>query len=107
MTQEDLALYISVAKAHPILTALLALFLVLTALGNVQISQETAVKWPRFASFWVVAQKGGLVVRNILKPILGILLPKVAREVVEQVWPGALTASTRTPTTPPGQDGGS
>ena len=108
MIQEDLDLYLSVAKAHPYLTAATLIYLGLVALGNVQLSQETAVQWPRFASAWVVAQKTGLVLRGIMKPIIGIALPSAARQVVEQVWPGALTATSTRPTMPPaGQDGGS
>jgi hypothetical protein len=105
---QELAPYIEAAKAHPYLTAATLIYLGLVALGNVQLSQETAVQWPRFASAWVVAQKTGVVLRGVLKPIIGIALPSAAKQVVEQVWPGALTATSTRPTMPPaGQDGGS
>lgn len=108
MTQDDLDLYLSVAKAHPYLSAATALYLALVLIGNYNLSPETAVKWPRIAMIWVVAQKTGLVLRGILKPLLGIALPGAAKQVIEQIWPGALTASSVRPTIPPaGQDGGS
>jgi hypothetical protein len=91
--------YLEIAKAHPYLTAATLLYLALVALGNVKLEEETAVKWPRFASLWVVAQKTGLVLRGLLKPLLGIALPSAARQVVEQLWPGALT-SQRNPVPP-------
>ena len=104
----ELEPYIAAAKAHPYLTASTLLYLGLVALGNVKLSQETAVKWPRFASLWVVAQKTGLVLRGVLKPLIGIALPSAAKEVIEQVFPGALTATSSRPTAPPtARDGGS
>lgn len=105
---QELAPYIEVAKAHPYLTAATLIYLGLVALGNVQISPETAVQWPRFASLWVVAQKTGLVLRGVLRPLIGIALPSAARQVVEEIWPGALTATSSRPTAPPTtRDGGS
>ncbi len=85
------------AKQHPWISGALALYLLLCALGNKQISQETAERWPRFAALWIVAQKVALVGRGLLKPLLGIVLPSAAREVVEQIFPGAFTTSTKSP----------
>ena len=105
---QDLQPYIEAAKAHPYLTAATLLYLGLVALGNVKLSQETAAAWPRFASLWVVAQKTGLVLRGVLRPLIGIALPSAARQVVEEIWPGALTATSSRPTAPPTtRDGGS
>jgi len=105
---QDLQPYIEAAKAHPYLTAGTVAYLVLVVIGNVQISPETAVQWPRFASLWVVAQKTGFVLRGVLRPLIGIALPSAAKEVIEQVFPGALTATSSRPTAPPtARDGGS
>lgn len=90
------------ARQHPWVTGAAVLYLLLCALGNKQLSQETAVKWPQFASLWVVAQKVGAIGRGILKPALGLVLPSVAKEVVEQVFPGAFSPDSTRPPTPPG-----
>lgn len=94
---EELNAAIEQARQHPWVTGAAVLYLLLCALANKQLSQETAVKWPKFASLWVIAQKVGAVGRGLLKPILGLVLPSAAKEVVEQVFPGAFTPSQRPP----------
>lgn len=85
------------AKQHPWIAAAVALYLLLTALANKKLSEETARAWPRFASLWVVSQKVALVGRGLLKPFLGIVIPRAAQDVVEQVFPGAFSSSTKSP----------
>lgn len=90
-------LYLTAAREHPYLTALVLLHLALSALGNVHIPEATARAWPRLAMAWVLGQKVGAVARGVTKPLLGLVLPSAAKDVLETLYPGAVNSSPPPP----------
>lgn len=76
-------------QAHPWTTAAVATYLLLCVLGNAKLDESIAVAYPRLASAWVVGQKIGAVGRGLLKPVVGMVLPSAAKDVVSQLFPGA------------------
>ena len=85
------------AQSHPWYAAALGLYLLLTLLGNVRLDEATATRYPRLAAAWVVAQKVGAVGRGVLKPIVGLVVPSAAKEVVSQLYPGTFSGPPTTP----------
>lgn len=94
MTTEEIS---SWAQAHPYLTAALVAYVLLSAFANARLSEETAARYPRLASAWIVAQKWGLVARGVIKPLVGIFLPPAAKEVVSQIFPPSMAPPPPTP----------
>jgi hypothetical protein len=91
MTPEEITSWIT---AHPYATAGIVLYLALTAFGNLTMPEAVAVANPRLASAWVVAQRIGALCRGLLKPVVGLVIPSVARDVVSQIYPTAFGPPT-------------
>lgn len=98
MTPEEITSWIT---AHPYATAGIVLYALLSAFGNLTMPESVAAANPRLASAWVVAQKVGAIGRGLLKPLVGLVLPSAAREVVSQVYPLAFGPPTPRPQEPP------
>lgn len=93
----EIDLYLAAAREHPYITALVLLHLALSALGNVHLPEATARAWPRLTMAVLLGQRGGLVVRGITKPLLGLVLPSAAKDVLETLYPGAVNSSPPPP----------
>lgn len=71
---------------------LVALAVVLTALANLDLPADLARANPRLASALVFARKVAPVLRGALKPLLGIFAPKIAAQVVSELFEAAPTS---------------
>ena len=93
----EIDLYLAAARQHPYLAALVVVHLALSALGNLHLTEATARAWPRLAMAVLLGQCVGLVVRGVTKPLLGLVLPSAAKDVLEQLYPGAVNSVPPTP----------
>jgi len=98
MSPEELTAWI---LAHPYATAGIVLYALLCALGNITMPESVAAANPRLASAWVVAQKVGAIGRGLLKPLVGLVIPSAARQVVISIYPNAFGPPTPRPATEP------
>jgi len=73
--------------------ALTVIAVLMTALANVTVPAELARANPRLASAVVLSRKLAPVLRGALKPLLGLALPHVAAQVVEELLGGGDTPS--------------
>lgn len=80
MSVEEL---IAWAQQHPVLAALVGLHLFFTALGNLQLSEETKARWPRLDAAVELGKKIGFVVRGATKPAIGLLIPASVKDALE------------------------
>lgn len=103
MTEEEIFAALTSPQGRRVLIALTALYIGLTLAGNVPVSQAFAERWPRLAMLFVLGQKWGAVVRGALKPIVGLVLPSVAKQVLDEIFPGAFSGRTLPP--PPSNGG--
>lgn len=75
---------------------LVVLAVVLTALANLDLPADLARANPRLASALVFARKVAPVLRGALKPLLGIFAPKIAAQVVSELFEAAPTPAAPT-----------
>lgn len=103
MTEEEAVALLTSPNGRRVLIAATILYIGLTLAGNVPMSQSFAERWPRLAMLWVLGQKWGAVVRGVLKPLVGLALPSVAKQVLDEIFPGAFSGRTLPP--PPSNGG--